>query len=176
MIRKILDIKAVESNKINLDFETLNTNELIRPLERIFAFEAERKEIMLHFSMEGEEPLIKADRNYLIQVMENLISNAVKFSPFKRNVYIKVYEHNEFVRVSVKDEGPGIPENECIDLFKKYHKLSPRPTAGEQSIGLGLSIAKKYVEVMNGSIWCESLVGRGSEFIVQFEKETVPVA
>lgn len=175
MIRKILDIKAVESKKINLDLETLNTNELIRPLERIFTDEAERKQIKLHFSSESDEPLIIADRNYLIQVMENLISNALKFSPFQRNVFIRVYENDEKVRISVKDEGPGIPENECINLFKKFHKLSPRPTAGEQSIGLGLSIVKKYVEVMDGNIWCESKVGIGSEFTVEFNKEAIPV-
>lgn len=176
MIRKILDIKAVESQKINLDFEILNTNEMIRPLERLFAVEAERKSIKMHFSSESEEPLIKADRNYLVQVMENLISNALKFSPSKRNVFIHVYDTEEFVRISVKDEGPGIPEIECVDLFKKYHKLSPKPTAGEQSIGLGLSIAKKYVEAMKGKIWYESEVGSGAEFIVQFQKESIPVA
>lgn len=176
MIRKILDIKAVESKKINLDLETLNTNELIRPLERIFSVEAERKQIKLHFSSESDEPLIMADRNYMIQVMENLISNALKFSPSHRNVFVRVFDNDEKVRISVKDEGPGIPENECVNLYKKFHKLSPRPTAGEQSIGLGLSIVKKYVEVMNGNIWCESKVGIGSEFTVEFNKESVPVA
>ena len=175
MITKILDIKAVESQKINLDFEIINANELINPLEKIFAVDAERKMINLHFSSECEEPLIKADRNYLIQVMENLISNALKFSPSHRNIYVRVVENEEFVRISVKDEGPGIPENECLYLFKKYHKLSPRPTAGEQSVGLGLSIVKKYVEVMQGNIRCESKVGRGSEFIVEFKKESVVV-
>ncbi|MCK5369174.1 MAG: GAF domain-containing sensor histidine kinase, partial [Cyclobacteriaceae bacterium] len=175
MITKILDIKAVESQKINLDLEIINANELIVPLEKTFSVEAERKEIKLHFSSESEEPLIKADRNYLIQVMENIISNALKFSPSHRNVYVRVLENEEFVKISVKDEGPGIPENECGDLFKKYQKLSPRPTAGEQSFGLGLSIVKKYVEVMQGNIRCESKVGRGSEFIVEFKKESVVV-
>ena len=175
MIRKILDIKAIESQKIILDNEILNVNELIDTLEKNFEKVAKRKDIHLQFLSESDDPMIKVDRNYLTQVLENLISNALKFSPPHRRVFIRVFEKEEFVRISIKDEGPGIPENECINLFKKYHKLSPRPTAGEHSIGLGLSIVKKYVEVMQGNIWCKSKVGEGSEFIVEFSKASVPV-
>lgn len=175
MIRKILDIKAIESQKIVLDFESLNIAEVVDSLQNNFEAAAKQKDIRMHFSIESDEPVIKVDRNYLIQILENLISNALKFSPYKRNIFIRVHENGHFVRISVRDEGPGIPENEINNLFKKYSKLSPRPTAGEQSIGLGLSIAKKYVEVMEGNIWCESKVGRGSEFIVEFNKEFLSV-
>ena len=144
-------------------------------LQNNFEAAAKQKDIRMHFLIESDEPVIKVDRNYLIQILENLISNALKFSPYKRNIFIRVHENGHFVRISVRDEGPGIPENEINNLFKKYSKLSPRPTAGEQSIGLGLSIAKKYVEVMEGNIWCESKVGRGSEFIVEFNKEFLSV-
>ncbi len=176
MITKILDIKAVESQKINLDFEIVNAEELFSPLKLLFKEEADRKEINLHFANESHEPFINVDRSYLVQVMENLISNALKFSPSKSNIFIKISDEEEHVRISVKDEGPGIPDNEISDLFKKYHKLSPRPTDGEQSIGLGLSIVKKYVEVMQGKVWCKCDKGKGSEFIVEFRKEQVPVS
>ena len=62
------------------------------------------------------------------------------------------------------------------DLFKKYHRLTPRPTGGEQSVGLGLSIVKKFTEVMDGIVWCKSEEGVGTEFVVQFAKEAVPVS
>lgn len=175
MIRKILDIKAIESQNVNLDFEIIDANDLTAPLEKIFINEAENKEIKLHFSHEGEESLINVDQSFLMQVMENIISNAIKFSPVQRNVYMHIYEKNECIRISIRDEGQGIPKVECADLFKKYQKLSPKPTAGEQSIGLGLSIVKKYVEAMNGRVWCVSEEGRGSEFIVEFNKESVVV-
>ena len=175
MIRKILDIKAAESQKINLDFEALNANDLISPLEKLFAIKSEAKQIKLHFSRNCEEPIINVDRHYLIQVMENLISNALKFSASHKNIFIDVSDDENYVRISVKDEGPGIPENEFPILFKKYQKLSPQPTGGEQSIGLGLSIVKKYVEVMKGEVRCKSKVGIGTEFIVEFKKEPVSV-
>ena len=176
MIRKILDIKAIESQRIILDNEILNVTELFDPLGKVFAQEAERKNINLKFESECDEPLIKVDRNYLTQVLENLISNALKFSPSKRHICVQVVEDDDNIRLSVRDEGPGIPKDECQNLFKKYHKLSPRPTGGEQSIGLGLSIVKKYVEAMQGSIWCESEIGKGSEFFVEFKKESVAIA
>lgn len=176
MIRKILDIKAAESQKVNLDLEIINCNELVNPMQKLFAASAESKGISLQIGSNGSEPMIKADRPYLLQIMENLISNALKFSSAHSSVFVNVIDREDVVRISVKDEGPGIPQKEMRDLFKKYHKLSPKPTGGEQSIGLGLSIVKKYVEVMNGKVWCESSVGKGSEFIVEFKKEQVPVA
>jgi len=175
MISKILDIKAVESQKVNLDLEILNCNELINPVEKLFRVNAESKSIILKISSYSDDPVILADRHYLIQIMENLISNALKFSSPHSSVFVTVSDEEGVVRLSVKDEGPGIPKNEFKNLFKKYHKLSPKPTGGEQSIGLGLSIVKKYVEVMNGSVWCESEEGKGSEFVVEFKKEEVAV-
>ncbi len=176
MIRKILDIKAIESQKINLDYEILNANELINPLKKLFAVQSENKRIKLHFLSESMEPFIKVDRNYLIQVLENLISNALKFSFSGSNVYVRILEKDESVRISVRDEGPGIPQQDFVNLFKKFSKLSPRPTAGEQSIGLGLSIVKKYTEVMNGQVYCTSEVGKGTEFAVEFRKIAVEVS
>jgi len=176
MIRKILDVKAVESQIVHLDYEILNANEVLASLEKVFSVKAESKNIRIHFSTNSEDPLINVDRNYFIQVMENLISNALKFSPNDKNIFVKVREIENSILIAVKDEGPGIPKNEFGSLFKKYHKLSPKPTAGEQSIGLGLSIVKKYVEVMNGKVWCKTDIESGAEFIVEFTKEPVPVS
>ena len=108
--------------------------------------------------------------------MENLISNALKFSLSHKNIFVNVSGDEHNVRIPVRDEGPGIPENDLSKLFIKYQKLSPQPTGGEQSIGLGLSIVKKYVEVMKGQVSCKSKVGKGTEFIVEFKKEPVSVS
>jgi signal transduction histidine kinase len=176
MIRKILDIKAAESQNVLLEFGQINVNEILDPLENAFSAEAGQKSIKLHFLSESDELYIQADRNYFNQVIENLVSNAIKFSSSDTNIYIVLSDNDEHVRVTVQDEGPGIPTEELPKLFRKYQKLSTRPTAGEQSIGLGLSIVKKYVEVMKGRVWCESQVGVGSKFIVEFRKEAISVA
>jgi signal transduction histidine kinase len=176
MIRKILDIKAAETQKILLDWDQVNVNEIIAGLENALKLSAEHKHIRLQIITESDDPYVKVDRNYFNQIIENLVSNAIKFSQTNTNIYIITSEVKDKVRIEVRDEGPGIPSEEMSQLFKKYHKLSIKPTAGEQSIGLGLSIVKKYVEVMNGKVWCESQVGTGTSFILEFNKEVVPVS
>jgi signal transduction histidine kinase len=176
MIRKLLDIKAAESQKVFLEFDYVNVNEIIGLMQNAFAIEAEQKDIKLHLLSEDDELFIKVDRNYFNQIIENLVSNAIKFSKKHRNVFVTLSGLDDRVRITVKDEGPGIPHEELPKLFRKYQKLSTRPTAGEHSIGLGLSIVKKYVDVMDGKVWCESKVGIGTKFIVEFKKAAIPVS
>ena len=73
-------------------------------------------------------------------------------------------------RAEIKDEGPGLTEEDKKKIFGKFQRLSAKPTGGEQSTGLGLSIVKKYVEAMNGKVWCESEQGKGANFIVEFNR------
>jgi signal transduction histidine kinase len=88
-------------------------------------------------------------------------------------IRIRTHENNDTCRISVADEGPGFNKNELKKLFHENTKLTPKPTCGESSNGLGLSIVKKYVEAMNGKVWCETKPGEGSTFFVEFEKEMV---
>ena len=74
---------------------------------------------------------------------------------------------NAFLRIEVRDEGPGLSPDDMTKLFGKFARLSARPTGGEHSTGLGLSIVKKMVEAMNGKVWCESEFGKGATFIVE---------
>ena len=99
------------------------------------------------------------------------MSNAIKFSPPQRKISVDFYTSNGHIVTSIKDQGPGLSESDKQLLFQKYQKLSARPTAGEQSTGLGLSIVKKYVEAMQGEVWCESVHGEGAVFKVRFDLE-----
>ena len=85
-------------------------------------------------------------------------------------VRISSHESNDSCQISVTDEGPGFNKRELKELFHENKKLSPKPTNGESSNGLGLSIVKKYVEAMNGKVWCETTPGQGSTFYIEFEK------
>ena len=78
------------------------------------------------------------------------------------------------MRIKVQDEGEGISPKDIKKLFGKFARLSARPTGGEHSTGLGLSIVKKMVEAMNGKVWCESELGKGATFIVEFPQPTGP--
>ena len=111
--------------------------------------------------------MVAADTTQLVQIMDNLVSNAVKYSPSGKNIYVRVYQVDSRVRAEIKDEGPGISAEDQKRLFGKFARLSARPTAGEHSTGLGLAIVKRLVESMKGKVWCESHPGQGAAFIVE---------
>ena len=99
--------------------------------------------------------------------MDNLISNAVKYSPKGKSIFVRVREVEGRVRAEVQDEGPGISAEDRKRLFGKFARLTARPTAGEHSTGLGLAIVKRLVESMQGEVRCESELGQGATFIVE---------
>ncbi|MGM0582551.1 MAG: tetratricopeptide repeat-containing sensor histidine kinase [Bacteroidota bacterium] len=176
MIEKILDVEAIESKKLNINLEKVNLSDIALSTINRFDAEAMRKQIQLHPSI-SENVMIKADQSYLIQVLENLLSNAIKFSPKGKNIYINLTSEKNKAVCEVKDEGPGLSDKDKKKLFRKYQKLSNVPTANESSTGLGLSIVKKFVNSMDGEIWCESELGKGASFYVSFKnwkKATVP--
>jgi signal transduction histidine kinase/ligand-binding sensor domain-containing protein len=168
MIGKILDIRMIEQKKINLNCERIDFEKVLQEVYNGFLSAAKNKEIKLN--IESRSIYGIADRNYLIQVFENLFSNAVKFSPPNKKVWTRLEEIDGEIRISFRDEGPGLSEDDIKKLFKPFQRLSAQPTAGEKSTGLGLSIVKKYVDIMGGRVWCESEPGKGANFVVTFPK------
>jgi signal transduction histidine kinase len=167
MIAKILDVEAIESKKLNLVMEEINLGEILQSLADRYTLASEQKQITICRQIDHQVKAV-VDRGYVEQVFENLLSNAIKFSPKERRVFIKLSQDNGRIICEIKDEGPGISDDDKKKLFGKYQKLSAKPTGNETSTGLGLSIVKKFVEAMNGQIWCESQVGQGASFMVAF--------
>ena len=167
LIRNLLDINAIEQGKIKLHLEKVNINEVIKIVINFYKETSIEKKIDIIYKPELEESFANIDRNAIIQIIDNLLSNALKYSPFEKKVYLKNYELDGFCVFEVKDQGPGLSEADKSKLFGKFVKLSSRPTGNEQSNGLGLSIVKKYVETMNGSVECETELGQGCKFIVK---------
>jgi two-component system, sensor histidine kinase and response regulator len=123
---------------------------------------------------DGDPPAVLADYHGLCQVLDNLVSNALKFSPPGSCVKIaaeKAASDPTRVLVSVSDEGPGVSAEDQAHLFEPYMRLSAKPTAGESSTGLGLSIARRLVEQMRGEIGCDDRPGGGARFWIR-----IPVA
>jgi signal transduction histidine kinase len=166
MIGKILDVEAIDSKKVNLTIEEINLSELLTTLISRFDYSAKQKSIEIIPDI-PKDLIISADKLYTEQVFENLISNAIKFSPLEKRVFINVRSSENYVVGEIKDEGPGINDEDKKKLFGKYQKLSARPTGNEISTGLGLSIVKKFVDAMGGEIWCESEAGKGASFLVK---------
>lgn len=169
MITKILDTEAIESKKLNLKIEKVDLIGILKQLIENFQLTANTKEIKLINEIKLKSAMAEVDASFCNQIYENLISNAIKFSPNNRNVYVRLTKKGDDLIAEIKDEGQGLSEDDMKKLFGKYQKLSARPTGNETSTGLGLSIVKKYVEEMNGAIWCESEYGKGASFFVSFK-------
>jgi signal transduction histidine kinase len=171
-IDDLLDINAIEQGQtIEISHEKMSLAIFLPELLKSFRHQADMKSIRLHFQNKADDAMISTDREYLKRIMENLVSNAIKFSPHGSNIYLKVKEVNMQLYISVKDEGPGIGEEDHKRLFKKFQRLSARPTGGESSTGLGLSIVKLLTERLGGRIMVNSVEGKGSEFIVVLPKD-----
>lgn len=167
MVSKILDVNAIESKTLNIKLEQINITELLQEILNRFTVLAEKKSIAIVTNFESNIPMITSDAGYVSEVLENLMSNAVKYSPLEKQVTVKLSKRASFVRIEFIDQGQGISAGDMKKLFGKFHKLTARPTAGEDSTGLGLSIVKKYVQALNGAVWCESEEGKGANFIVE---------
>ncbi len=167
MISKILDIEAIEAQTLNLNLQKIDFAESLNVIVERFKLDAYNKQINLHFSSSASG-FIDVDLSYFNQIFENLLSNAIKFSPGEKTIYVSIFHEKDKLTAAIKDEGPGLSDEDKKKLFNKYQKLSARPTGNESSTGLGLSIVKKFVESMNGKIWCESEFGSGATFFVQF--------
>lgn len=164
LIKNLLDANAIEQGKINIEFDNFMLSDVAENRVKFFNELAKAKNIKIITDF-TDSSMVCADRSASIQVMDNLISNAIKYSPFDTEVSIKILNKDEFIEFSVADQGPGISEEEQKKLFKKFARLSTKPTGGEHSTGLGLSIVKKLVELMKGYIFCESKIGMGAKFI-----------
>lgn len=167
LINDLLDISKIESGKLQLNMQETDLISLCRQNIELNSTISEKKRIKIHFYYDENIPQIMIDPQKIEQVLNNLITNAIKFSHPDTNIYIRLSRNEHNVLIEVKDEGQGIPENEIDTIFKPFSKSSVLSTGGEKSTGLGLAIVRKIVEGHRGSIWVESEVGKGSTFFVK---------
>lgn len=171
LITDILDLQSIETHQVNIHLESVDILELVKELAEEAKVSALEKSIHIHLAHPEEDALyIQADPHYLRQIAENLLSNAIKFSPHGKSIYIELRHNKNRVKYLVRDEGPGISVEDQQMLFRKFQKLSARPTAGEASSGLGLNIVKRFAEAMGARVWCKSKLGEGATFIVEFDE------
>ena len=164
LVNELLDVTSIESGKFDVYVEPGPLAQLLEERITICQTMAPKKNIRIHTAFEEiSEALF--DKKRISQVVDNLISNAIKFSAADTDIHILLEQEGEMAKVSVRDQGPGVSEEDRIKLFGEFQKLSARPTGGEASTGLGLSIVKKILDAHNGNIWVDSKPGEGAAFI-----------
>mgnify|MGYP003572089406 CR=1 FL=1 len=170
LVTNILDANAIESGKLKVLMNKRDLRDAVHSVVKNYLPRAKIKHINLQIQSLEQECLILADDIAIRQVLENLISNAIKYSPSNKNVIVRLTKNENEIWCEIQDEGPGLDKNDLTKLFvEKYIQLTPKPTGGEHSTGLGLFIVKKLVEAMNGKVWCKSKLGKGTTFVVEFQ-------
>lgn len=165
LVNELLDVAQIESGKLDLRCQDQDVGSLVKERLVHLGPMALRKNIAIDLITQGALAA-NIDTARFSQVIDNLISNAIKFSLAGTHVHVFVEGADGVVRLTVEDEGPGISRADRRKLFKNFQTLSARPTGGEQSTGLGLAIVKKIVDAHDGSIVVESGAKGGAKFIV----------
>lgn len=164
IVNDYLALQALRAGTVRLKIAPTNVNDVIRETVEQFEAYIERKRIKVDFDFDRNLPICQTDPRHLSQIVSNLVSNAVKFSPEGSEVHIRTRVRTDTVRVEVQDTGPGILEEEMPLLFKEFARLSNYPTGGEHSSGVGLAIVKHLVGLHGGRVGAESKSGEGSTF------------
>jgi two-component system sensor histidine kinase/response regulator len=162
MITEILDLDRMESGHMVLSLEAVKLNEVISSVVTNAALGAPEH----HFAttLEPALPIMTADQDKLIQVITNLVSNAVKYSPQGGTITITSASEGDAVHVSVKDEGIGIPADALEKVFERFTRVERESLGKISGTGLGLPIVREIVELHGGRVWAESAAGKGSTF------------
>lgn len=170
LVESLLDVSAIESGQLDLVLEPGSLKDLVEDRLLTIDILAQKKDISLEASLE-EVHDIKFDSNRIAQVIDNLLSNAIKYSTPGSKIIITLKESTQFAQLSVQDEGPGISREDQTKLFGDFQRLGTRPTSGEKSYGLGLSISQAIAKAHQGNVSFQSEVEVGSTFTLNLPKD-----
>ncbi|MCL5269827.1 MAG: hybrid sensor histidine kinase/response regulator [bacterium] len=166
LLEDLLDISQIEAGKLELRLAPVDLAALIADNVKLNRMFAEKKQIGIKFVPRCAPPPLNLDAAKIEQVLNNLSSNAIKFSQPGTEITVELITEDDQLVIVVRDQGQGIAPHEIDKVFKPFEKTSTRSTSGEKSTGLGMAIVKKIVEGHQGKIWLESAVGVGTTFYV----------
>jgi signal transduction histidine kinase len=172
LVDQILDAGQLDAGALRLTPADHDVASLVQTCADVMAVHADQAAVHLHVQPPSMPTTIQVDRERLLQVLSNLVGNALKFSPRHANVYVRAEASDDGVRFSVEDEGPGIPPEQVGQLFERYWHAN-RGASG-RGIGLGLYISKRLVDAHGGRIWVDSTPGQGARFCFTVPRASGP--
>jgi signal transduction histidine kinase len=173
LINETLDMATIESGKLSLSLESISLAEVMLECQTIVGLQAQQYGIGLEFIPFDKSWLVNADRIRLKQVLINLLNNAIKYNKKNGKVEVSCTASIERIRISIKDCGEGLPADKLVQLFQPFNRLGHEHSATEGT-GIGLVFSKKLIELMNGIIGVESIVGVGSDFWIELIRDPSP--
>lgn len=167
IVNNLLDVQAIEAGSVYGRPYPVAVITVVRSVIKRYRDAVLTKNLTLYLTCSDDRLKVLGTEESLFQIVDNLVGNAVKFSPLGKNIAVLVEQSGGCVILKVQNEGIGIQLADRERLFEKFGRLSARPTGGESSTGLGLWIVHKTTEALQGKVWCESEPGKGATFIVE---------
>jgi signal transduction histidine kinase len=155
-------MSQVEAGKIQLDIRSVSPYQVIENSTNAVSTPAKEKEIRFERQIEKDLPNIKADPDKITWVLNNFLTNAIKYAPTKSDITIECRKADGQLSFSVTDRGQGIEESYLNRIFERYFQVPGR--SDKKGSGIGLAICKEFIEAMRGNIWVKSKIGEGSTF------------
>ncbi|UCG32983.1 MAG: hybrid sensor histidine kinase/response regulator [Phycisphaerales bacterium] len=173
LVDDLLEVQRLESGRARWDIKPLNISETIHACVDVFEAMADSKAISLTVDCPPTLPLVETDADRISQLLSNLLSNALKYTPSGGKVHVSARSSSSEIVICVADTGPGIPREKWDQIFDRFSQLSNPNTSEIAGVGLGLYIVRQIVEILGGAVWLDSEEGRGSEFFVSLPTRTV---
>jgi two-component system, OmpR family, phosphate regulon sensor histidine kinase PhoR len=170
LIQDLLDFSKIEQQEFKLNIQDFDLYELIKEVITMLNKKAKSKDIGLELEFNREELYIQGDHDRLKQVLINIISNAILYTPPRGSVKVLLFEYEKTVKIHVKDTGVGIEQEEIPRIFERFYRVDRARSRDSGGTGLGLAIVKHLVEAHHGNITVKSTMGEGSEFMIELHK------
>lgn len=167
LVNEILESSVIESGTLVLNKQRIDLGRLAELVVLDNRIAAQQKEQKIIFNSDVDCIIVEGDEECLRSALDNLINNAIKYSPLRKGIWVNCSKKDKVIRFEVRDEGSGLTDEDKNKVFGKFQKLSVQPTGGEPSTGIGLSIVKQLIEMHGGKVWVESEFGNGSCFIIE---------
>jgi len=164
LLDNLLDVAQIEAGTLKITKSQQNYLEFVDEIIEVNQLIADKKEQQISLQCSEEQIKLSFDRSYLGQVLNNLLTNALKYSLPQKEVFVKISLQDKYVKTEIVDQGMGIREQDKDKIFRPFEKAQNVPTGGERSSGLGLAIVRKIIEAHQGEIGFSSTYGKGSNF------------
>ncbi len=173
LINNIIDTTKIESDSISLNIKNGDIVYVVEEISQSVAEYIKSHGITLIFDTDIEEKIIAFDEEKIERIMLNLLSNAVKFTEENGSILVNIYDSEDFIKISVKDTGIGIPKEKLEFIFERFAQIDKSTSRHNEGSGIGLALVKSLVEMHGGEINVNSEEGKGSEFIITLPTRVV---
>jgi signal transduction histidine kinase len=170
LVDDLRTLSLADAGELSIERQSVDLKKLLQDIASVYQHRVQQKKVSLELDVDSDVTAIEADANRIMQVVTNVLDNALRYTPESGRVVIALKEIAEGVRISIKDSGPGIEAEKVNQIFDRFYRVDSSRQRGEGGSGLGLAIAKSIVQAHGGRIWAESTLGQGVNVVIELPK------